>query len=100
MKHSNGTIQLVRKSSSIIRVLHFSQHFEKNDELEKATLRKYELLKLMTLYLQPDEETKWSKFSGYGCYCFQSYNNEFWKGQGLPKDDIDRYNDSFLLKEL
>ena len=45
----------------------------------------------MTIYLQPDEETKWSKFSGYGCYCFQSYDNEFWKGQGLPKDDIDKW---------
>ena len=76
-------------SGKVHEILNSSQNY-KILKLEKATLRKYELLKLMTLYLQPDEETKWSKFSGYGCYCFQSYNNEFWKGQGLPKDDIDR----------
>jgi len=67
-----------------------NEAIEWNDTTGQETLRKYELLKLMTIYLQPDEETKWSKFSGYGCYCFQSYDNEFWKGQGLPKDDIDK----------
>ena len=54
----------------------------------------------MTIYLQPDEETKWSKFSGYGCYCFQSYDNEFWKGQGLPKDDIDKWVFEKLFQNL
>jgi len=67
-----------------------NEAFEWNDTTGLETLRKYELLKLMTIYLQPDEQVKWSKFSGYGCYCFQSYDNEFWKGQGLPKDDIDK----------
>ena len=43
------------------------------------------------MYLQPEEGQKWSRFSGYGCYCFQSFDNEFWRGEGLPKDEIDKY---------
>jgi len=43
------------------------------------------------LYLQPEEFQQWNRFSGYGCWCFQSLDNEFWKGQGLPKDEIDKY---------
>ena len=54
------------------------------------TLEKYELLKYMTLYLQPEEGQDWNRFSGYGCWCFQSFDNQFWKGQGLPKDEIDK----------
>ena len=57
----------------------------------QKTLRKYEILKLMMLYLQPEEEgQKWNRLSGYGCYCFQSFDNQFWRGEGLPKDDIDK----------
>ena len=45
----------------------------------------------MMLYLQPEEEgQKWNRLSGYGCYCFQSFDNQFWRGEGLPKDDIDK----------
>ena len=62
-----------------------------DDNLSQNTLEKYELLKYMMLYLQPEEFQDWNKFSNYGCWCFQSQDTEFWKGQGLPKDDIDKY---------
>lgn len=61
-----------------------------DDNLSQNTLEKYELLKYMMLYLQPEEFQDWNKFSNYGCWCFQSQDTEFWKGQGLPKDDIDK----------
>jgi len=54
------------------------------------TLEKYQLLKLMMIYLQPREFQNWNRFSQYGCHCFQSFDTEFWKGKGVPKDDIDK----------
>ena len=53
-------------------------------------LRKYERLMLMTLYLQDDNVSDWGTFSNYGCYCFQNFDENFWRGQGLPKDAIDK----------
>lgn len=61
-----------------------------DDFAGQNTLEKYELLKYMMLYLQPAEFQDWNRFSGYGCWCFQNVDNEFWKGQGLPKDEIDK----------
>jgi len=44
----------------------------------------------MMIYLQPREFQNWNRFSQYGCHCFQSFDTEFWKGKGVPKDDIDK----------
>ena len=64
---------------------------EFDDFAGQNTLEKYELLKFMMLYLQPAEFQDWNRFSGYGCWCFQSFDTEFWRGQGLPKDEIDKW---------
>lgn len=63
---------------------------EFDDFAGQNTLEKYELLKFMMLYLQPAEFQDWNRFSGYGCWCFQSFDTDFWRGQGLPKDEIDK----------
>jgi hypothetical protein len=54
------------------------------------TLKKYELLKNMMVYLQENDGRVFSRFSQYGCWCFQSFDYDFWKGQGYPKDGIDK----------
>lgn len=63
---------------------------ESGDTSRNKALRKYERLMLMTLYLQDDNVSDWGTFSNYGCYCFQKFDENFWRGQGLPKDAIDK----------
>ena len=77
-----------------------SEALQFDDFSGQNTLEKYELLKYMMLYLQPSEFQDWNRFSGYGCWCFQSFDNEFWKGQGLPKDDIDKYVTKYFDKKV
>ena len=44
-----------------------------DDFAGQGTLEKYELLKYMTLYLQPEEGQDWNRFSGYGLIIYHIY---------------------------